>query len=48
MKTRDEILELMVLNSKDIEAAIGMKITNGRGLIVARKTLRWVLGREED
>lgn len=43
MKEKDECIDLLASNVKDIEKALGLTCRNGQTMEAVRKTLAWVL-----
>lgn len=43
MKSKVEVVDLLACSTKEMEKAIGFKVSNGQGLKAIRKTLAWVL-----
>lgn len=43
MKSRDEVIDLLTLGTRDVERTIGVSMRNGQAIEAVRLTLRWVL-----
>ncbi len=43
MKDRDDIIQLLVMNSKDMEKELGIKIRNGQAIQSIKAVCKWFI-----